>query len=374
MKRLIAFLIRTFLAACYAPMKLMRTRNKITMISRQGDNPSVDFQRLEAALREKFPHWEVEVLCYEFHTSIAKKVGYLGHVFTQMRHIATSRLIVLDTYCIPVSVLRHKRELRVLQMWHALGSLKKFGYSILDVGEGSSSETARAMRMHRNYDAVLTSAEPCRIPFAEAFDTPVEKVYAAPLPRVDVLRDPAWRAERRAALVEAFPELATGKNVLFAPTFHKGQRFAADELHKYFARSGYNLIAKPHPVALRGDDVIAQRYRSFTAFEFLAIADYLVTDYSSIMFEAGVADVPVFVFAPDLEQYTKDRNFYIDFVQEMPGPISKSFDGLLADLEADTGDRTAIREFTRKYVEVPAAGATSEIVRIARELIEGAGA
>jgi len=375
MKKAIIALLRAFLALCYAPMKLAPTRNKITLISRQSDTPSVDFERLITALRAEFPGWQIDALCFEFHTSLTKKVKYLAHVFTQMRHIAQSRLVILDTYCIPVSILQHKRSLRVIQMWHALGSLKKFGYSILDVGEGSSSETARAMRMHHNYNVVFTSAEPCRVPFADAFNVPVDRVVVAPLPRVDVLRDPEWRAERRATILSAFPELAHGKNVLFAPTFQKGQRFAADELHKYFARFGFNLIAKPHPVALVGGDQTAQRYRSVSAFDFLAIADYVVTDYSSIMFEAGVAEIPVFVFAPDLARYMTERNFYIDFEAEIPGPISASFDSLVADLINFAGDLAPFRAFTQRYVEIPQSDGssvtpcTSHIVSIARGML-----
>lgn len=371
LKRFLAQAIATFLRAVYAPMKLASTRNKITIISRQHDKPSLDLQILASELESAFPGWEIDVLAYEFHSSLAKKLGYCAHVFTQMRHIARSRLVILDTYCIPASVLNHKPELKIMQMWHALGSIKKFGYSILDVGEGSSSDIARIMRMHHNYDVVLSSSAASAPAFAEAFDVPLERIEIAPLPRVDALRDNTRMSALRAQLISKYPELAGGKNVLFAPTFQKGQVFAADELHKYFARNGYNLIAKPHPVALTGSDVSAQRYAENSAFDFLSVADYLVTDYSSIMLEAGVADIPVFLLAPDLEKYTAERDFYIDFAAEVPAPISGSFDQLVSDLNVFDGDKTRLRTFTNKYVELPQSGTcTQRIVEIANELVQ----
>ncbi|MFD2839792.1 CDP-glycerol glycerophosphotransferase family protein [Populibacterium corticicola] len=352
-KRGFALAVKVFLQVCYSPIRLLPARKQITFISRQQDTPSLDFELFAQEFTRRHPDWTVEFLCYEFHSSLAKKLGYFGHVFTQMRHISRSRLVVLDTYCIPVSVLRHKDSLRVIQMWHALGSLKKFGYSILDVGEGSSSDIARIMHMHANYDAVVASSRASTPAFAEAFNVPEAVVHPIPLPRVDALRDTERRDHTRTMLLEQYPELAGKKNVLFAPTFKKGQVFAADALHAYFARHGYNLIAKPHPVALSDTDVIARRYADHSSFDFLSVADYLVTDYSSIMFEAGIADIPVLIFAPDLGEYLEERDFYIDFAAEVPFPIATGFEGLVDNLKQLDREPAEFQDFIGRYVELP---------------------
>ena len=38
---------------------------------------------------------------------------------------------VLDSYWPAVSVLHHKKQLAVIQMWHAMGKIKKSGYQSL---------------------------------------------------------------------------------------------------------------------------------------------------------------------------------------------------------------------------------------------------
>ena len=63
-----------------------------------------------------------------------------------------ARVLVVDTYAIVASVLRHKSDLTVIQIWHALGAFKKFGISILGQEEGRDERIARAMRMHEGYD------------------------------------------------------------------------------------------------------------------------------------------------------------------------------------------------------------------------------
>lgn len=51
-------------------------------------------------------------------------------------------------------------------------------------------------------------------------------------------------------------------------------------------------------------------------------ADVLVTDYSSIMFDAAVARVPMLFFVPDLAAYRdRERGFTFDFEREAPGPV-----------------------------------------------------
>jgi len=193
---------------------------------------------------------------------------------------------------------RVKADRMPYDRWHAMGAIKKFGYSILDRGEGSSSLIAQAMAMHRNYDVALASA-PAAVPyFAEAFNASSTIMRVAPLPRTDLLTDPAHLTAKRAELLARYPHLATGKNILFAPTFHKGQSFDAAELTQFFAARGFNFIAKAHPVALSAD--APDQYAQASAFDLLAVADFVVTDYSSIMIEAAIADIPVFVLAPDL--------------------------------------------------------------------------
>ena len=97
-------------------------------------------------------------------------------MFKQMYHIATSKIVVLDGYCILISILKHKKDLKVIQLWHALGSLKKFGYSSLDKRDGRGKKIADLMNMHKNYSYILTSSEVSRPFFREAFNAKDEQM------------------------------------------------------------------------------------------------------------------------------------------------------------------------------------------------------
>ena len=125
-----------FLLNClYSILKLLPVQKKITYISRQSNTLSVDFSMVIHEMEKRQPEYRNITLIKMIGDSIPEKIGYCFHMIRQMYHVATSEMVVLDTYCIVVSLLNQRKNLKVIQMWHALGAMKKFGYSILDKGK-----------------------------------------------------------------------------------------------------------------------------------------------------------------------------------------------------------------------------------------------
>jgi CDP-glycerol glycerophosphotransferase len=63
--------------------------------------------------------------------------------------------------------------------------------------------------------------------------------------------------------------------------------------------------------------------------ELCLASDALVTDYSSVMFDYSILQRPMIFFAPDLEHYRdRLRGFYLDYEQEVPGPVVTTEDAL----------------------------------------------
>lgn len=57
--------------------------------------------------------------------------------------------------------------------------------------------------------------------------------------------------------------------------------------------------------------------------ELLCAADVVISDYSSLMFDFALSKKPCFIFATDIENYKKDRNFYFD-LSRLPFPIAET--------------------------------------------------
>jgi len=186
--KLVIKCFKLFMNIIYSFFKLLKTKNKVTLISRQSNKVSIDFKLLIQEIEKDNNNIKLVVLTKRIEDGYWGKIKYFFHMFIQMYHIATSKVIVLDSYCIMVSILKHRKNTKIIQIWHALGSLKKFGYASLNKKDGRDSKIAKEMNMHKNYTYILTSSEISKPFFREAFDATDEQMKIMSLPRVDFLQ------------------------------------------------------------------------------------------------------------------------------------------------------------------------------------------
>ena len=85
--------------------------------------------------------------------------------------------------------------------------------------------------------------------------------------------------------------------------------------------------------------------------ELLMVTDLLITDYSSIIFDYAILGRPMIFFPWDLDKYKKERAFYFDYEDFVPGPICFSTEELVEKiLSVDKWfDRKKMLEFARKF-------------------------
>ena len=67
--------------------------------------------------------------------------------------------------------------------------------------------------------------------------------------------------------------------------------------------------------------------------ELLLISDVLITDYSSSIWDFSLTGKPAFLFTPDLDAYTGERDFYTP-IDSWPYPYSEDMDGFVKLIEA----------------------------------------
>ena len=89
----------------------------------------------------------------------------------------------------------------------------------------------------------------------------------------------------------------------------------------------------------------------FTTIEMLTAADHVICDYSAVIFEAAVMRKPLYFYTFDYDQYRAGRDFYIDYMAEMPGPISADAAKLADAVKQGLADPARVDAFARRYVE-----------------------
>ena len=185
MKVLLIEILKILLKIIYAPIKLFKTKNRIVYLSRQSNDKSLDMKLLEEAINNECPNTEQVFRLKMIPESLPGKIAYCFSIIGDMYYLATSKVAIIDTYSITVSCLNHKKSLKVIQMWHALGALKKFGLQSVGTKEGRDEKISRAMCMHKNYDYVLAPSKKTAKFYMEAFGCDNSKIKICSLPRVD---------------------------------------------------------------------------------------------------------------------------------------------------------------------------------------------
>ena len=222
----------------------------------------------------------------------------------------------------------------VLQTWH--GTMLKH----LALGRpGVSLRTRLAIRREsRRWSLMLSqnahSSEQFRTSYAFAGEI-LETGY----PRDDRLARASLAGGLNPVVVAGARQLLgipEGKRVLvYAPTWRDRGTGAVDELDVnalaaelgddwvVVARGHTRSSALGHYVAVHPRVIDASAHPDIN--DVILAADLVVTDYSSLMFDAAVAAVPLVFFVPDLERYRdRERGFTFDFAASAPGPLVRS--------------------------------------------------
>lgn len=344
------------------------------MISRQSNDINIDFELLKKSFQQKDTSIRIVILSKTlpngYNANLLDKVKYIFHMIKQIYHIATSKVVILDSYCIAISILKHKKKLTIIQIWHAMGAFKKFGYSIIGKNEGTNKKITDLMKMHKNYDYVFVSSSECINHYMEAFDVPESKVKVFPLPKVDLLTNNQWIQTKSIEIVQKYPELEKKKNILYVPTFRKNKDIDITQLIKSINYKEYNLIVKVHPLSnLQIQNKNVYTINDFSSLELLTVSDYVVTDYSAITFEAALMNKPLYFYVPDFEEYYNDRDFYFTYKEEVPGNVYISANELMENIKIENYSLKKIKQFKTKYIKYEKGNNTEKIVNFIIEII-----
>jgi len=279
-------------------MKFNKSRNKITFISRLSNEPSIDFKMLIKELN-KDDNIKVVSLCKKMNNYIS----YYFHFYKQMYEISTSKVCVIDSYVPIISMLNHKKELKVLQLWHSLGAIKKFGLQNLKLDSGRNEKISKAMKMHENYTNIITTSDETTKYFSKAFGYEKETFLNYGLPRIDYLLKGKNKIKRQ--IYKKYPSLTNKETIIYAPTFRRGEYSdRTEDIIDIIDFSKYNLIIKSHPlqkININNNNIYT--CKGFSAMELLTVSDIVITDYSAISLEAYVLDKKVLYYLYDLNLF-----------------------------------------------------------------------
>lgn len=256
---------------------------------------------------------------------------------------------------------------RVVQLWHACGAFKKWGYSTLDSQWGSERWVWKMFPKHTSYTDIFVSSESVIPYYSEAFNCPENIIRPLGVPRTDVFFNSEFINGAKDRLKKAIPEIGSRKIILYAPTFRGdnptnayNNRMIDYRKFKETLGEDYALVLKFHPFTYGKDNFSEKEKEEYGDFVFdcpkdigidtaICAADILISDYSSLVFEYSLFEKPMVFFAYDLEAYTESRDYYFDYKDFVPGPIVYNDDELLNVLRGPI-DTSKVKAFRNKFM------------------------
>ncbi len=259
---------------------------------------------------------------------------------------ANSKLIVINDWL--RNRYKARKSQKVLQTWHGT-MLKRLALSRRPI---NLRLVLASLRERRRWDILLAQNEHAKRVFRRAYAY-FRSIWVEGYPRNDILFSGDASGIRKALQIPP-----SSKVLLYAPTWRDDRPGHVDHLNVAELRkrlgAEWVVLVRGHSKSIElGKNVLADGVIDVTRYpdvsDLFLVADLLVTDYSSVMFDFTVTGKPILFFTPDFEHYRqKLRGFYFDLLPIAPGPVVTTSEELFEAVINAEQDRDRYRE---KYAE-----------------------
>lgn len=276
--------------------------------------------------------------------------------------------------------LEKKEEQIILSTWHGT-PLKRLVFDMNNVTSANKNYKRDFYYQSRNWDYLIAANEYSEHIFERAFMYPKSNILTYGYPRNDILS--TYNNQYKNILKEKLNIPLDKKVILYAPTWRDDEYHAAGQ-YKFKLQLDLekmqNILGDDYVIVLRmhyfiSDKIDLSCFKGF-AFDFskyndindlYIISDLLITDYSSVFFDYANLKKPILFYTYDLNKYKDElRGFYIDMVNDLPGPLLYNTDEVIQNIENIENVKkyyeSKYKEFYQKFCNLDDGNATRRVV------------
>lgn len=251
--------------------------------------------------------------------------------FSYIYHMSTAKFWVDNArkyYCVK------KKGQVYIQTWHGGFGLKRIEKDVEDKLDRDYLKMAK--RDAAQTDLMISNSTTLTKLYRSSFWYDKGEILECGLPRNDKL---FMYGEKEVNEIRTKLNLPKNTRIcLYAPTFRKDgslnvynmdYHMCVNRLEKYLGGK-WIILLRLHPNIFKlSDGIKCDNQVVFNASfyddiqELYMISDLAITDYSSIMFDFMLTGRPCFLYASDIAEYQKDRNFFIS-IDSLPFPLAQN--------------------------------------------------
>lgn len=244
------------------------------------------------------------------------------------QYLRQAEVIVIDNYFAELSLL--PKEIKIIQIWHALGAIKTFGWEDPMTTTRDARAKKRFQKVYDSMDVVVVASDKMAQIFQKSYALrPSKFQYFGHLKLAEQLK------QKEPIILEKGSKGRT----LYAPTYRSSEVQMKQVLSQAFCAfkelKNETFYLRLHPsVQVKSLALPENVYLWTSEMPPLNEKDILITDYSATSFEQLVLypEASIYFFCPDYAQYAKDPGIQSDFLTWCFGPIAYSAEQLVEQL------------------------------------------
>ncbi|MGE6405140.1 CDP-glycerol glycerophosphotransferase family protein [Bacillus velezensis] len=378
LRSLFAAFYSIYLSVLGVLFKPVKPKNHLTLLVSFEENAQALIRSYKAHAESL--SYEMTVLYTRHAVSLKEELEGIGSFYLNEKHplhllkavliLFKSKAVITDNYFLMTSVLNRRPQTTCIQVWHANGSLKKFGLEDVTNQNRPASDISRFKKVYRSFDFVTVGSDAMADVFKKSFGIRDGQLLKTGVPLTDV-----YYEEHKPELKHKWPK----KIILYAPTFRdydmQSFRLPFTEEQLTNALNGeYMLLVKLHPAVLHQisasfESELIKNVSDMRLHDLLKAADILITDYSSVPFEFALLNKPIFFFTYDLEEYDQKRGLIDNYTSVIPGKACHDSEALLEEMTKKPFHAEKMKRFADKWNMYSDGNSSSKLLQFAEEQI-----
>ncbi|USY32443.1 CDP-glycerol glycerophosphotransferase family protein [Bacillus velezensis] len=378
LRSLFAAFYSIYLSVLGVLFKPVKPKNHLTLLVSFEENAQALIRSYKAHAESL--SYEMTVLYTRHAVSLKEELEGIGSFYLNEKHplhllkavliLFKSKAVITDNYFLMTSVLNRRPQTTCIQVWHANGSLKKFGLEDVTNQNRPASDISRFKKVYRSFDFVTVGSDAMADVFKKSFGIRDGQLLKTGVPLTDV-----YYEEHKPELKHKWPK----KIILYAPTFRdydmQSFRLPFTEEQLTNALNGeYMLLVKLHPAVLHQisasfESELIKNVSDMRLHDLLKAADILITDYSSVPFEFALLNKPIFFFTYDLEEYDRKRGLIDNYTSVIPGKACHDSEALLEEMTKKPFHAEEMKRFADKWNMYSDGNSSSKLLQFAEEQI-----
>src|SRR5690625_1138635 len=133
-KNLMLYMVKFCVHLCYRICNMLRKHDhkKVVFVLSRGEELEGNLYHIHQEVKRQMKDAKIHFI----HTSNKMNLILLREAFI----ISNAQYVILDDFFMPIYLIKPSKRLKVIQLWHAAGALKKFGHSTIGKRFGPNRE------------------------------------------------------------------------------------------------------------------------------------------------------------------------------------------------------------------------------------------